>query len=690
MQTFEQMRTERIRKLNELIKLGKNPYGSYPGGNTPIATAREQMDKDVEVAGRILSVRGHGKLIFADLYDETGKIQLMFKQDIMNEHFKMVDLYDVGDFIKAKGKVTTTVKGEISVLVTETDILTKSIRPLPEKWHGLKDVEERYRQRYVDLLVNENVKSIFLTRSKIIKLLRAYLDKNGFTEVETPVLQPLYGGASANPFITHHKALDIDLYLRISDELYLKRLVVGGFDKVYELSKDFRNEGMSKAHNPEFTMLEFYWAYVDYEHLMRFTEEMISSIVKEIKGSCKVTFKDKEYDFSTPWKRIPFLDLFKEYLGMDISSFKDEKELLNYVTEHKLLAGNEAFGFRDIIDVVYKKHIRPKLEGPLFLTDYPYAMKPLAKRRPDNPEISASFQLLVGGEEFINAYNELNDPMDQRKRWEDEMELGKKGAEDYQVIDDDYIRALEYGMPPTAGWGLGIDRLTAFLTNQHTIKDVILFPTMRPEHSAIQQSSDAAAKKTSTKKILTITRDLAFKLVDDNIKNKNLVKHCLSVEATMRALARHFGQDEDLWGIVGLLHDADWEVTQPDAALHTKKTMEWLDIHGENDVELRDAILAHNHENNGARAPESLLEWALFTCDELTGIVTASALVRPDKKLGSVEVKSVLKKFNTPSFAAAVNRDQIRLCEDKLGIPLEQFVEITLKAMQGISDELGL
>ena len=690
MQTFEQMRTERIRKLNELIKLGKNPYGSYPGGNTPIATAREQMDKDVEVAGRILSVRGHGKLIFADLYDETGKIQLMFKQDIMNEHFNMVDLYDVGDFIKAKGKVTTTVKGEISVLVTETDILTKSIRPLPEKWHGLKDVEERYRQRYVDLLVNENVKSIFLTRSKIIKLLRAYLDKNGFTEVETPVLQPLYGGASANPFITHHKALDIDLYLRISDELYLKRLVVGGFDKVYELSKDFRNEGMSKAHNPEFTMLEFYWAYVDYEHLMRFTEEMISSIDKEIKGSYKVTFKDKEYDFSTPWKRIPFLDLFKEYLGMDISSFKDEKELLNYVTEHKLLAGNEAFGFRDIIDVVYKKHIRPKLEGPLFLTDYPYAMKPLAKRRPDNPEISASFQLLVGGEEFINAYNELNDPMDQRKRWEDEMELGKKGAEDYQVIDDDYIRALEYGMPPTAGWGLGIDRLTAFLTNQHTIKDVILFPTMRPEHSAIQQSSDAAAKKTSTKKILTITRDLAFKLVDDNIKNKNLVKHCLSVEATMRALARHFGQDEDLWGIVGLLHDADWEVTQPDAALHTKKTMEWLDIHGENDVELRDAILAHNHENNGARAPESLLEWALFTCDELTGIVTASALVRPDKKLGSVEVKSVLKKFNTPSFAAAVNRDQIRLCEDKLGIPLEQFVEITLKAMQGISDELGL
>lgn len=689
MNSLDQIRQERIKKTEALKSLGKNPYPQFTGERIPIDTARGKMDQKVSVVGRVLSLRGHGKLMFADLYDETGKIQLMIKSDVLSTDAQnIVHLVDIGDFVHAEGTVTTSIKGEVSVLVEHLSILTKAVRPLPEKWHGLKDVEERYRQRYVDLLVNTDVKQIFLTRARVIKLLRSYLDNEGFVEVETPVLQPIYGGASANPFTTHHKALDMELYLRISDELYLKRLVVGGFEKVYELSKDFRNEGMSKAHNPEFTMLEFYWAYADYEKVMTLSENMLSHIVKELKGSYIVEFKDKQYDFTPPWPRKTFASLFMEYLKMDISSFETEVELAKYVKEHNLMQNEEAFGFRDILDVVYKKHIRPHLEGPLFITDYPYEMKPLAKRREDNPRIAASFQLLVEGEEFINAYNELNDPFDQRARWEEEMELGKKGAEDYQVIDEDYIRALEYGMPPTSGWGLGVDRLVAFLTNQHTLKDVILFPTMRREQSLAVVPQ--ANKTSSPKAELKLSRERALEIVTKNITNKNLVKHCLCVEAAMREIARYFKEDEDLWGLIGLLHDADWEVTESQPHEHTRRTVEWIQNEGETNEALIRTILAHNHEKNTEPPPNNILEWALYTCDELTGLVVATALVRPDKKLASVSVESVMKKFNTKSFAAPVDRAQIQLCEEKLGIKLEDYIGLVLRALQSISDDLGL
>ncbi len=688
MNSLDQIRQERIKKTDALKSLGKNPYPQFTGERITIDTARGKMDQEVSVVGRVLSLRGHGKLLFADLHDESGKIQLMIKSDVLAPDAQnIVSLLDIGDFVHAEGTVTTSIKGEISVLVKQISILTKAVRPLPEKWHGLKDVEERYRQRYVDLLVNPEVKQIFLTRTKVIKLLRSYLDNHGFIEVETPVLQPIYGGASANPFTTHHKALDMQLYLRISDELYLKRLIVGGFEKVYELSKDFRNEGMSKAHNPEFTMLEFYWAYADYEKVMNLSEQMLSQIIKELKGSYIVKFKEKEYDFTPPWPRKTFASLFQEYLKMDISQFAGDAELAEYVKEQNILKGDETFGFRDILDVVYKKHIRPHLEGPLFITDYPYEMKPLAKRREDNPRIAASFQLLVGGEEFINAYNELNDPFDQRARWEEEMELGKKGAQDYQVIDEDYIRALEHGMPPTSGWGLGIDRLVAFLTNQHTLKDVILFPTMRHEHPlpTIPQSAPI-----SPKAMLKLTREKALEIVTNNIKNGNLVKHCLCVEAAMRKIAGYFKEDEDLWGLIGLLHDADWEVTESQPHEHTRRTVEWIQNEGETNNALIRTILAHNHQKNNEPPPNNRLEWALYTCDELTGLIVATALVRPDKKLASVSVESVIKKFNTKSFAAPVDRAQIQLCEEKLGIKLEDYIGIVLKALQDISNDLGL
>lgn len=483
MATLDKIKSDRLKKLKKLQEKGINPYASFCCKKIDVAEALKKEGEEVEVVGRIFSKRGHGKLVFADLKDETGKIQLMFKYDLAGEKvFELLELLDIGDFVWAKGKVGKSLRGEISVFVEEFRIITKSLRPLPEKWHGLKDVEERYRQRYVDLLVNEEVRQVFLIRTKVIKLLREYLDKHGFIEVETPVLQPIYGGATAKPFITHHNALDIDLYLRISDELYLKRLIVGGFERVYEIGKDFRNEGMDRAHNPEFTMIEFYWAYVDYEFLMKFTEEMLSWIVEEVKGDYKVEYQGKVYNMKPPWRRLPYNQLFEERVGINLDEVDSEEKLLEEVKRRNLLEKEEIpVGFGNLIDKLYKKHIRPNLEGPLFLIDHPVVLKPLAKRKDDDPTKVASFQLIIAGEEFINAYNELNDPIDQKNRWLEEMKLAEKGAEEYQVLDEDYIRALEYGMPPTAGWGLGIDRFVAFLTNQPTIKDVILFPTMRPE-----------------------------------------------------------------------------------------------------------------------------------------------------------------------------------------------------------------
>ncbi len=483
MSTLDRIRKERLEKIKQLERLGYSAYASFCCKRTDVKAALSKLGKQVELVGRIFSRRGHGRLVFADLRDETGKIQLMFKYDLAGDKvFRLLKLLDVGDIVYAKGEVGKSMRGEISLFVQDFRILTKSLRPLPEKWHGLQDVEERYRQRYVDLLVNEEVRKVFLTRTKIIRLLRDFLDKHGFVEVETPILQPIYGGATAKPFITHHNALDMDLYLRIADELYLKRLIVGGFEKVYEIGKDFRNEGISRVHNPEFTQLEFYWAYVDYEYLMDFTEKMLSEIVRQVVGGYVVEYQGEKYDFTPPWKRISYTSIFEEKIGIDLDKINDEEKLLEQVRKRNLLSKDEIeVGYANLVDRLYKKYIRPELKGPLFLIDHPVALKPLAKRKDDDPKKVASFQVLIAGEEFVNAYNELNDPIDQRKRWESEEEVGKKGAEEYQVVDEDYIRALEYGMPPTAGWGLGVDRFTAFLTNQPTIKDVILFPTLRPE-----------------------------------------------------------------------------------------------------------------------------------------------------------------------------------------------------------------
>ena len=405
------------------------------------------------MAGRIMAKRGHGRLVFYDLVDESGKIQLFCLEIEPN--------LKIGDIAACSGTVFKTQAGEISVKVKKLELLAPIVRSLPEKWHGLKDVEERYRKRYLDLIANPEVKEVFRARTKILTEIRNFLNNHGFMEVETPVLQPIYGGASAKPFITRHHELAEDRYLRISSELYLKRLIVGGFEKIYEVSRDFRNEGVSRFHNPEFTQIEFYWAYVDYEELMKFTQELINYVLTKVENK-------SGFDF-TKIKKITFHDAVLKETGIDTDK----------ITEKDLKIDGIGLGAK--LDNLYKEKVRPKIIEPTFVVDYPSEMIALAKRKENNSKYIASFQLLVNGVELLKAYNELNDPVEQAARWNDETALAKRGAENAMQFDQDYIQALEYGLPPVAGWGMGIDRFVQIITNQPCIKDVIFFPAMRSE-----------------------------------------------------------------------------------------------------------------------------------------------------------------------------------------------------------------
>lgn len=483
---LDQILEERLKKLENIKAVGVDPYSANLDSGQARMTideARGRMDQKVAVAGRLRSLRAHGKISFADLEDESGKIQLFFQQDLLGEEkYNFLTNLDIGDFIEASGEVFTTQAGEVTVKVSDYKLLTKSLYPLPSSYYGLDDVEERYRQRYVDLIMNPEVKHVFDTRHSVIRFIRNFMEDKGFIEVETPTMQPLYGGATAKPFKTYHNALDTDFYLRISDELYLKRLIVGGYEKIFEICKDFRNEGIDRQHNPEFTMMEFYWAYVNYEDLMNLTEELVTSVVKQVHGGYKFEFEGVELDFTPPLKRVTFKELLIENAEIDIDEISTEEELLEKIKEKGIKLDLEGVvGLGALYDTLYKKVARAKIQQPVFVVDYPYEVLPLAKRSTNNPKAAASFQLIAMTYELIKAYNELNDPIEQRRKWEEESKLGERGSDEFQVIDEDYIRALEYGMPPTAGWGMGIDRFVSLLTNQHSIKDVILFPTLKPE-----------------------------------------------------------------------------------------------------------------------------------------------------------------------------------------------------------------
>jgi lysyl-tRNA synthetase class 2 len=493
---LNELMRRRREELEEIRKLSLEPY-PYSFERTHFSQDIIKSFKDegpqqnVSVAGRLMAIRRMGKASFAHIQDSQGKIQIYLKRDDLGSVYDAFRLMDIGDIVGVKGFVFRTKLGEVSIHTQELVLLSKSLRPLPivkEKideqgnkvlFDPFSDKELRYRQRYVDLVVNLEVRAAFLKRAKIIKTIRNYLDECGYLEVETPILQPIYGGASARPFITHHNALDVDMYLRIADELYLKRLIVGGFDGVYEFSKDVRNEGMDRTHNPEFTMLELYVAYKDYLWMMNFVEGMISHVAKEVNGSTKVKFGESDIDFAPPFKRSGMLDLIKDSTGRDLSG-KGEEELAKTARELDVEI-EPTFGAGKIIDEIFKEKVEPFLIQPTFVTDYPRVTSPLAKKHRSTDNLVERFELIVHGHELCNAFSELNDPLDQRSRFEEQLKLRAQGDEEAQVLDEDFLRALEYGMPPTAGLGVGVDRLTMLLTNQSSIRDVILFPMMKPE-----------------------------------------------------------------------------------------------------------------------------------------------------------------------------------------------------------------
>jgi len=487
----------RLEKLKKIQEMGINPYPYFfkrEHYNKDITGNYDKFEgKDVSIAGRIMAVRRMGKKVFfSDLRDETGKIQLYVRIDkIGEEKFRLYELLDIGDIIGVKGEVFKTKSGEITVFVKNFELLSKTLVPLPivktkeeetgekEIFDAVTDKEFRYRKRYVDLIINPEVKDIFIKRSMIIREMRNFLENKGYLEVETPILQPIYGGASAKPFTTFHNALKMKLYLRIADELYLKRLIVGGFEGVFEFCKDFRNEGLSKNHNPEFTMMEFYVAYKDYNFMMDFVEEMISGITKKVTGTYKIEFQGEEIDFTPPWRRISMYDAIKEYANFDISN-KTRNEAAEFA-EAINIETEKYWGKGRIAAEIYDEIVESKLINPTYIIDHPLEISPLAKKHRNNPNLVERFELIIAGKEIANAFSELNDPLDQRERFEKQMEMRSKGDEEAQVLDEDFINSLEYGMPPTAGLGVGIDRLTMILTDAASIRDVIFFPQMKPE-----------------------------------------------------------------------------------------------------------------------------------------------------------------------------------------------------------------
>lgn len=486
---FNQLIKERREKFFKLQEQGKDPFDVYKVERTHVSNQikdkyEELEGKSVTVAGRLMSKRVHGKAGFSDLHDRYGKIQLYIKiNDVGEERLKEYKSFDIGDILSITGTVFKTKTGEVTLHITDFQLLAKSLKPLPEKWHGLKDPDLRYRQRYVDLIVNQDVKDTFIKRTKIIKAIRTFLDDKEYLEVETPILSTIAGGAAAKPFVTHHNALDLDMYLRIATELYLKRLIVGGFERVYEIGRNFRNEGMDVRHNPEFTCMELYQAFADYNDMMELTENMVAFVCEKVLGTTKVTYEDTEIDFTPPWRRITMVDAVKEYTGVDFNVIKDDEEARGVAKEKHIEMKKQLKDCTkgDILIALFEEFCEDKLMQPTFVCDYPVENSPLTKKKRGNAAFTERFEGFVYGREVCNAYSELNDPIVQKDRFLQQLRERELGDDEAYMMDNDFINALEIGMPPTGGLGIGIDRLIMFLTNTSSIRDVILFPTMKPE-----------------------------------------------------------------------------------------------------------------------------------------------------------------------------------------------------------------
>ncbi len=687
----------RFQKAEALRKQGTLPYAATFERTHTLAEATKLKDgTSASIAGRIVLMREMGKMSFLTLQDHTGRLQIALKQEHLGDTYKeTLKMLDLGDHIGVEGEKFTTQKGEPTVDTTTWTMLSKALRAQPEKWHGLADQETAWRQRYLDLTSNRETMDRFLFRSTFIKLLREYYWNHDFVEVETPVLVNAASGALATPFETHHEAYDLDMYMRIAPEVFLKECIVGGFDRVFEVARCFRNEGLDPSHLQDFTMVEHYSAYWDYEKNMEFTEQMLSSILKEMLGTTKIKIPDRdgnlvEVDFKASWPRMTIQDAIKDQCGIDVNATETADALRDEIKEKgiKLDVDIAKLGRGNLIDQLYKKVSRPLIVQPTFLTKHPVELSPLARLNDENPSITDRFQLVVGGWEIVNAYSELIDPVDQAKRFEDQAKAHAGGDSDAHDKDDEFVKALEYGCPPCSGWGMGVDRIVALLTQQTNLRDVVLFPLMKPDVAKAEKSTKPATLLLEHANYGHLLEGAHGLLEEHTDATK---AHLIATGAAMEALAKKFGGDVQTWKVAGMLHDLDWDNLNKDYEKHCGQPLEDLLKTIDAPEELLGDIRAHYQEKYGGDYPlDTELRKCLYCCDELTGFIIAVTYVRPSKKIADVEVKSVKKKLKDKGFAAQVSREQIASCTELLGMELDELIEITLDAMKSVAEDLDL
>ena len=692
-QDINQLLKVRRQKLAALQEAGKDPFQitkyEVTHHSQEIKDGFETLEgKQVSIAGRVMSKRVMGKASFCNVQDLQGDIQVYVARDSIGEEpYADFKKYDVGDIVGIEGVVFKTKTGEISVHAGKVTLLSKSLQILPEKYHGLVNTDIRYRQRYTDLIMNEEVKKTFVMRSQIISSIRRYLDGQGFLEVETPMLVSNAGGAAARPFETHYNALDEDVKLRISLELYLKRLIVGGMERVYEIGRVFRNEGLDARHNPEFTLMELYQAYTDYNGMMDLTENMFRHVAQEVCGTTLIPYQGVEIDLGKPFERITMVEAVKKYTGIDFDQVADT-EAAKKLADEKGVHYEERHTKGDIINLFFEEFVEEHLVQPTFVMDHPVEISPLTKRKPDKPEYVERFELFITAREMCNAYSELNDPIDQRERFKAQEAALAAGDEEANTTDEDFMNALEIGMPPTGGIGYGIDRLVMLLTDSPAIRDVLLFPTMKSLDKKPSDHAKAGKKEAGQPaKKSSVTREQAWELLQKYNKESFHLQHALTVEGVMRWYAKELGytEEEEFWGITGLLHDIDFELYPEE---HCKKAPELLREAGVSE-DMIYAVCSHGYGICSEEEPKLQMEKVLFAADELTGLIWSCALMRPSRSVMDMEVKSLKKKFKDKKFAAGCSREIITQGAEMLGWELDELFEKTIQAMRSCEETVA-
>ncbi len=698
MATLKELRDVRLEKLHKLIALGINPYPpkaqkEHEIGDI-ITNFKKMTGKTVSVAGRIMAYREHGGLVFADVKDGSGKIQLYIKESgLANTDkqkqligFEHLNLLDVGDFVQVIGKVTETKTGEKSIEVTELRLVSKSLRPLPDKHFGLQDTEEKYRKRYLDILTNDESRKILDMRWKIEQEIRKFLWSEKFVEVETPVLQSLYGGTNAKPFTTHFNALDVDFYLRIAPELYLKRLSVAGYEKIFEIARNFRNEGIDQTHFPEFTMLEWYEAYADYHRVMDLAEALTKHLVKELTGGSKITVGETEIDIGGTWSRVPVEELVKKQFAIDWETVSDA-EVKKLLVEHKL----EVHGMWEkgkALFSLYDHVVTKELINPIWVLDYPVSVSPLAKTHRTKQGRAERFEGYIGGVEVFDGWSEIVSGLEQRDRFENEQKNMKAGDDEAMPLDEDFIEALEYGCPPLGGIGFGIDRLVMFLSNTWSIKKVVAFPILRPKtdtdtpitEKKAEKSTAVSEQNTSHDLSGLPTRENAKQLLEKHVSDDYQKIHAQMVARVLEAYADKLGENKELWYLTGLLHDLDY-FEYPDD--HPSVELEWFAEWGY-PTELIQAVKAHARSLTGVE-PQTTLDAAILATDELCGLLYAYSLMRPEGFAG-MEASSAKKKFKDKAFARKIDREEVLAGVDKFGVELGAHIAFIIAVMNTLEE----